>query len=602
MDRAPRRAGGPVRDRKTMIRFGRYVLPYWRRETVVLSLLIVGTLTTLAPPYLMKVIIDDIFPFKEFDLLVPVLAALFAATMVGALSMFGVDYLYNWVSNRVMRDIRNDFFAHLVRLPQGFFEEQKAGDLIFRINNGVNQIQFILSASVLRLVHSVLVLVGISAMLCWLNAWLFLVAIAAVPFFVLNVQYFQSRIRRVTEAGQKKHAEIMEFFKERFENVKLIQCFNGHAHEQQRLGGHLGQLIDINMEGAVFAATMRAISTGLMALMPLLVFGWGGYQVMAGTMTLGAIIAFLNYLLRIFGPIQSLNGLYIDLVKAGVSMGRVMDLMSVRNEAQLQVEPTRSPRVDRAIAFEGVSFAYNGTAVLDGLDLELETGKSYGLFGPSGCGKSTLVNLLLRFLGPDEGRITADDVDLQSVEADELRRKVALVPQETLLFHDTVEANLRYGSWDASPEQVGEAVAATGMADLLAGKSGEASAVIGDRGMQLSGGQKQRLAIARALTRQAEVLVMDEATSALDAESERQVLRSIAAVYRDRTLIVVSHRPDVLREVDEVICLDGGRVVERGSHEELMMSRGYYWRMQQDPMPQEPMPQEPGQQQEVASA
>jgi ABC-type multidrug transport system fused ATPase/permease subunit len=565
-----------------LIRFTRYLLPYWEQEALILALLIAGTLTTLAPPYVMKVIIDDVFALRESSLLVPALAALFGATLVGVLAMFGVDYLYNWVSNRVMRDIRDDFFAHLIRLPQAFFQEQKAGDIIFRINNDVNQIQFILSASVLRLVHAVLVLVGISVMLCWLNVWLYLVALVAMPLFVLNVQYFQGRIRQVTEAGQRQHASIMEFFKERFENVKLIQCFRGHGHESGRLEALLARLIDINMEGAVYGGSMRAISTVLVALMPLLVFGWGGYQVMSGAMTLGAIIAFLNYLMRVFDPVQSLNGLYMDLVKAGVSMRRVMDFMSTPSELQLQKQPTVPLTLEGSLSFQGVSFGYSGTRVLDGLDLDLKLGNSYGLFGPSGCGKSTLVNLLLRFCTPDAGSIRVGGVDVQSTEIDELRRHMSLVPQETLLFHDTVEANIRYGSWEAPPAVRGRALTASGM-DLLAGSlAGNGRSMVGDRGMQLSGGQKQRLAIARALMADAPLLVMDEATSALDAESERQVLRAVRQTYQGRTLLVISHRPDVLREMDEVICLKNGAVVERGHHDELLVRRGFYWRALHD--------------------
>lgn len=571
-----------MRDWHVVSRFGRYLIPYWKQEVLVLCLLIIGTVTTLAPPYLMKVIIDDVFPYREYARLFPVLAALLATAAVGALAMFGVDYLYSWISNRVMQDIRHDFFAHLLRLPQRFYHEQKAGDIIFRINNDVNQIQFILAGSMLRLVHSVLVLVGVSAILCWLNYQLFLVAVLAIPVFAVNIQWYQSRIRLVTEEGQRKHAQIMDFFKVCFENVKLIQCFNGHEHERTRLRQHINQLIAINMRGAVYAASMRAISTGLVSLMPLLVFGWGGYKVMSGAMTLGTVVAFLSYLLRVFDPIQSLNGLYLDLVRAGVSMKRVMDFADVPNELQSHTERRPLPEHPTRIAFDSVVFGYNGVPVLNKLSLEFRRGRSYGLCGRSGCGKSTLVNLLLRLDAPQEGRILLDDVDLQSVDVDKLRASVALVPQETLLFQDTVLANLCYGSWVPKDSDITRVMDTSGLSESLTQQSADMNTSIGDRGMQLSGGQKQRLAIARALMKEAELLVLDEATSALDAESERRVLESIRASYTDKTLIVVSHRPGVLQMVDEVICLADGRVAERGTHTELTARNGFYQSMLQD--------------------
>lgn len=559
-------------------RFARYLLPYWRQGTVVLVLLCVSTACSLAPPYLMKVIIDEVFPSQDFELLVLVLCVLFGLSVFGALTMFGVDYLYNWIGCQIMSDLRHGFFDHLMRLPQAFYDTQRSGDVLFRINQDVARIQFILSATLLRLLHSTVSLVAISAMLCWLNAWLFAVSLVMIPLFLVNLRYFQPRIRAVVDAGQKKQAELVDFLKERLESVKLIQGFNGYPHERGRLTGIIQPLIGINMQEAVYQGTMGGISTLLVSLSPLLVFGWGGYQIIAGTMTLGAVIAFLNYLLRIFGPIQQLNTTYIDLVRAGVSMRRVVEFMDMPNELQLHAE--REPLEARgAIAFEGVSFGYNGTPVLEGLELVLEPGRCYGLCGPSGCGKSTLVNLLLRFSEAEEGRVTVGGTDLRRADVDDLRSKVALVPQETLLLHDTLDGNLRYGSWAATEEGVERAAEVAGLTELL-GEAGR-EAPIGDRGVQLSGGQKQRLAIARALLRDADVLVLDEATSALDAESERRVIEGIRREYAGRTMVVVSHRASVLAQTDEVVCLVAGKVVERGSHEELLDRRGWYHRLLQ---------------------
>ena len=567
------------KNRHVFYHFFKFLKPYWVHQSIVFVLMILGTVSSLAFPYIMKIIIDDVFPNKDYELLIFILLLLLGVTVGNIIISFCSNYLFAWINNRIMLDIRSHIFDYLIQLPLSFYDRNKSGDVVYRMSNEVDRIQSFITSSALNLVHSLLTLLGLTVALCWLNWQLFLLSIIVIPFLILNILYFQPKIKDITERGRKKGSEVMSYLIERFESVQLIQVYNAYHYENNRLLSQLNGLMDISMQNITYSGVMRSISRFLTSLTPAIILGWGGHKVMLGIMSLGALVAFLQYLSRLFEPFRNLNHLYVELIRVSVSMKRVFEFLEI--DIQKTTDgPAASPfSFQKEIAFTNLNFGYNGQPVLQDFSLRLEKGKKYALVGSSGCGKSSLVNLLCRFYESDTGAITIDHTPLTQIKLYDLREHIGLVTQENQVFHDTIWNNILYSKPESTPEEINQAIRLTGLDGFIEKAEDGALTLIGDRGNTLSVGQRQRIAIARAILRDSDILILDEATSALDSESEGKIIANLQDLYEDKTMIVISHRLSTIQQVDEVICLAEGRVVEQGAHEELMEKKGYYWRL-----------------------
>lgn len=550
-------------------RFVRFLVPYWFNSSIVLLSLLFVTVSSLAPPYIMKIIIDDVLPSKEFNWLFIAIVVLLSIILTNLILSFISDYLYARVSNYIVRDIRVELFKHLIHLPLGFHNKQKTGDLIFRLNSDVGVVQSVLTSSMLRFLHNVLTLIGLVAVLCWINTTLFLLSVIVIPFFVADLLYFQPKIRKTVESIQQQGSDIFSYVIERFNNVPLIQFSNSDGYETHRFRSALNDLIIFSMRNVLYSASMRTVSSGLVALTPVFIMGWGGYQVMQGAMTIGTLIAFLQYTSRLFGPISGLHDLYMDLVRGLVSMRRVLEFMQL--PTQEAMHNGHKPFVyQHTIELQDVHFRFGDQPILQGVNLKLVKGKSYALVGMSGSGKTTLANMLCGFYQPDQGRILIDGVPFEEISLRELRAHIGLVSQHVHLFNDAVGDNIRYGNFKCEPAEVERVSEQVGLNGL------DMQTEIGEQGVQLSGGQCQRIALARTLLQSVDLLILDEATAALDAESEAALFQRIQHLYRDQTILLISHRLSAVQDVDEVICLSKGQVVEQGPPEVLRQQPGYY--------------------------
>ena len=559
--------------------FLKFLRPYWVHQSIVFVLMILGTVSSLAFPYIMKIIIDEVFPNKDYELLIWILLLLLGITVGNIIIGFCSNYLFAWINNRIMLDIRSHLFDHLIQLPLSFYDRNKSGDVVYRMSNEVDRIQSFITSSALSLVHSLLTLLGLTVALCWLNWQLFLFSIIVIPFLVLNILYFQPKIKDITERGRKKGSEVMSYLIECFETVQLIQVYNAYNYENNRLWSQLNSLLDINMQNVTYSGAMRSISRFLTSLTPAIILGWGGHKVMLGVMSLGALVAFLQYLSRLFEPFRNINRLYIALIRVSVSMKRVFEFLEIDVQKKTDESATSPFSFQKEIAFANLNFGYNGQLVLKDFNLRLEKGKKYALVGSSGCGKSSLVNLLCRFYESDTGAITIDHTPILNIKLYELREHIGLVTQENQVFHDTIWDNIRYGKLESTPEEVYRAIRLTGLDEFIEKVKNETQMPIGDRGNTLSAGQKQRIAIARAILKDSDILILDEATSALDSESEGEIIANLQDLYEDKTMIVISHRLSTIQQVDEVIYLDKGRVVEKGTPDELVEKKGHYWHL-----------------------
>jgi len=562
---------------KVYIKFLKYLKPYWFKEIVLLILMCVTSAGTLASPYILKIIIDDVFPAKDFTLLIKILLILVGINIVRLTVGYISDYLHEWISNRVMLDIRMDLFNKLLKYPMSFFDKEKPGDITHRIYDETNTVQNMLTGSLVRFIRSTLTLIGLIIALSLLNFKLFIISMLVVPFIILNMRYFQPKVHENVEKSREKDADILNYLVERLKNIKLIKNYNRYNYENLNLYEKIRELINYRIKTTKYSSFTQNLSTFFITLSPVIIFGFGGKQVITGAMTLGSLIAFIQYLNRIFRPFRDLMGLYWELVRTSVSMKRIfeyLDLPIQKNDGSI-----KNIDFNRIVQFENTYFAYNGNYVLKNLNLQIYPGKKYALVGASGCGKSTLINLLCRFYEPQSGAIKIGDKNIDEFDLHSLRQKIALVPQDHELFSDSIKNNLLYSNPDASYEEMLLASKIVGLNEYLKSSDNGFDEPVGDKGNNLSGGQKQRIAIAQGILKNSEVIVLDEATSALDSERERQIFTNIAKLFNNKTVILISHRLSAVKYADEIICLRKGKVVEKGTHKELINLKGVYYEL-----------------------
>ena len=370
---------------RLFLRFAGYLKPYWGKELILLILMILAGAGTLVSPYVLKIIIDTVFPAKDYSLLIQILLILLGINVLRLGISYLSDYLFVWVSNHITRDIRMDLFRHLMQLPISFFNKNKTGDLVHRINSEVNSIQSILTGTVVRLINSSCTIVGLTIMLSILNWRLFLLSMIVMPFIFLNTRRFQPKIQKNVKQGREKDSDILSFLMERFSNIKLIKSYVRQDYESNKLLKKIEELIGLNLKNVRLTATTRNITMLFTMTVPILIFGVGGKQVMAGTMTIGALVAFIQYMNRIFDPFRDLMGLYLDAIRASVSMQRVFDLIEVAPE---DTKGEKNIPMRKDIIFHRVHFSYDQLPVLQDFSFTFHYGKNMPWLVAAAVGKA----------------------------------------------------------------------------------------------------------------------------------------------------------------------------------------------------------------------
>jgi ABC-type multidrug transport system fused ATPase/permease subunit len=539
--------------------------------------MIIASAGTLVSPYILKVIIDEIIPAKELMYLIQILLFLVGINIVRLLLDFYSNYLYAWVSNHIILDIRLELFERILHFPLAFLDKNKTGDITHRINEEVNVVQGMLTGSIVRFIKNILTLIGLTIALCLLNYKLFIVSILVVPFVLLNTSIFRPKIHNLIKKSREKDSDILGFFVERFNNMKLIKSFNRYHYEGEKLNSKGKELLELNIKTSILSSGTQNITGFLISLSPLIIFALGGQNVMTGSMTVGSLIAFIQYLNRIFSPVNDFMYLYWDLIRTSVSMRRIFEFLEIPTEPISK--ELKHIDLNKNITFKNVEFKYDEEIILQNFQLELEHGKIYAIVGTSGCGKSTIVNLLCRFYNIGEGTITFGDKNIEDIDPHELRKHIAIISQDNQLFHDSILENIRYGKLDCSKQEIENVINLVGLDDFIRLSTDGEDSIIGNEGTKISGGQKQRIAIARALLKNADLIVLDEATSALDSESENNIFNNVLNLFKGKTIIFISHRLSAVKNVDEIICLNSGRIAEKGNHNDLVNLRGTYWEL-----------------------
>jgi ATP-binding cassette subfamily B protein len=541
------------------------------RGRMLLSLLLVPLppALTAAGVYLFKVLVDDVLTPHDYRLFLPVAAAYLAITAVGGLVGFADEYLTAWVGERFVTGLRVRLFAHLQRVSVGWFERHQLGDVLTRLTEDVAAIEQ-------------LVLTGVNMTLTYAFQVLFfagtLASFVAAPAFLLLARTFSSRIQSASRERRRRSGSITAVAEENLANLALVQAYDRGDAEVERFaeenrGAFAAQMLALRLEALFepFSGLVEAV--GLLVVM-----GAAVYELAQGAITLGGLLAFLTFLTQLYGPVQGFAGLSNTLYTAAAGAERILELLDQEPGVPEAEHPRPLDRAVGVIGFEGVGFAYPGAArpSLRNVSLRLPPGSKVAIVGPSGAGKSTLTKLLLRSYDPDRGRITLDGLDLRSLALSDLRRNVSAVLQESLVLDGTVAENIRWGKPDATDDEVRAAAMAADAHEFIERLDHGYATRVGQRGRPLSGGQRQRIAIARAMIRDAPVLLLDEPTTGLDAASGQRVLAPLRRLMAGRTTIIISHDLLTVTDADAIIVLEAGAVSAVGTHEQLLATSPTY--------------------------
>ncbi len=566
---APRRRVGEL------ARLRGFLAPHAARIAVALLALVVAAGAVLALGQGLRYVIDAGFGAGDAVSLNGALAAFIGIAVVMSIASYTRFYLMMTTGERVITDIRRAVFDHIVELPAAFFEGTRTGEIISRLTNDVTLLQSVVSSGISMFLRNALMMAGAIVMLVITSPKLAALILAGVPLTLVPILLVGRRVRRLSRVSQDRVADVSAYIDEALHEIRTVQAYVHEAEDRRRFAeraeaAYASAVDRVRERGLLFAAVL------LIAFCAIAVILWiGGHDVLAGKLTAGELSAFVFYAAIVASGAGTVSEVWGDLQRAAGATERIVELLETR--------PAALPaRVAGNVRFDRVRFAYPArpeVPALDGFTLEVRPGERVALVGPSGAGKSTVFALLLRFYDLQEGRITLDGADIASCDPRAVRRALALVPQDPVIFAASVADNVRYGRPEATDEEVRAACAAAYALEFIERLPQGFDTYLGERGVRLSGGQRQRLSIARALLADRPVLLLDEATSSLDAESERAVQLALAELMRGRTTIAIAHRLATVQHADRIVVLEHGRIVAEGSHAELLREGGLYARL-----------------------
>ena len=562
---------------KSYLRLLAYIGPYKKRLAEAFVCIVVAAAANLYLPWVIKDMIDKVLAARDMEMLNLICVGIVVIFFVRGIFYYGQGYLVSYIGQRVIVDVRDVLFRKLQRMPISFFDRHQTGEIMSYISNDVAALQSALVERMVEALTESAIFFGSLAMMVLLDWKLSILTLVTVPLVGLAMDFFGRKVRWAGSVIQARMSDITALMQESISSERVVKSFVREDFEIDRFHEQNELNFRAQMKDAQLSSLLTPTVEFLAALAVTVIIWFGGKEVVDGVITAGTLVAFLTYAVNLANPVKRLSRIYAQIQKAMAGADRVFALLDTEETVTSAPDAKVLPPVEGRVAFSNVDFSYReDVPALTGVTLAAEPGQMIAFVGPSGAGKSTVANLIPRFYDVTGGSITVDGYDVRDVTTDSLRTQIGLVPQETVLFSATVRENIRYGRLDAADEEIEAAARDANAHDFIMALPEGYDTEIGERGATLSGGQRQRIAIARAILKDPKILILDEATSALDTESEKIVQAALDRLMVGRTSFVIAHRLSTIINADRIYVLDGGRIREQGTHEELLAAGGLY--------------------------
>jgi len=546
---------------------------------MVCSLVIAAS--TAVSAYLIKPAIDEIFFKKDATMLFIIPIAVIFVYLLRGLGMYGQEYLMNYVGGSIIKRLRDSLYHHIQDLSLSFFQEEKTGTLMSRITYDVNIVKTMVSTAVTGALRDCFTIVGLTFVIFYQDWKMALFAFIIFPLAFFPVVEFGRRVRRVSTGVQEAMADLSSFLHETIAGNKIVKAFGMESYEKGRFFDRTNKLFKLEMRSVIAKSLSSPIMEFLGGLGIAFVIWYGGSKVIEGTSTAGTFFSFMAAVIMLYDPVKKLAQLNNAVQQGLAASDRIFDIIDRESDIKEDPEPIVIKRGHHQVTFRNVFFQYDELMVLKNINLEVKSGEILALVGMSGGGKTSLVNLIPRFYDVSNGSILIDDTDIRKASIKSLRDQIAIVTQDPILFNDTIRNNIAYGNPDASEEDIEQVAKAAYAYNFIQSFPVKFETTIGELGGRLSGGEKQRICIARALLKDAPILILDEATSSLDAESEMLVQKALENLMKGRTTFVIAHRLSTVAYAHRIIVIVDGQIVEEGKHEDLMALQGEYYKLYQ---------------------
>jgi len=556
----------------TLKRILSFSMPYWRQLVTMATLMVVGTLINLVPPQITRILIDDVLLSPDQANRLPWLVGMLALVMIisSAIAIYRAR-MGIWVGCHITNDIQSRAFNHLQALSLSYFNKQQTGALMSRVNNDARQMQGFLVEGIQYTVVNLLTVIGVAAVLIWMNPFLGILVLLPTPFVVLLSAYIWRRIGRRFRLLWVAMASVTSYLNDALSGIRVIKAFGREEAEKDKFSRRLGHARSRMIEAEQTWQTLVPILNLIVQSSLVLVWYFGAFEVYGGNLTVGGLVAYVGYLGMIYGPLQLLTRLNDWLTRSLTASARVFEVLDTELDVEEKSGATPLPEAKGDVVLQNVTFGYEKhQPVLKKVNLHIPAGEMVGLVGKSGAGKSTLINLIGRLYDVDEGAIFLDGHDVRDIRVNDLRRHIGFVLQDTFLFNGTVSENIAYARPDASQEELMQAAVSANAHSFIMNLPDAYDTIVGERGTRLSGGERQRIAIARALLQNPRILILDEATSSVDTETEAKIQQALAHLVKGRTTLAIAHRLSTLRHASKLVVMKDGEVAEEGTHNELM--------------------------------
>ena len=565
--------------KEILFRIFKYFKPFWKQMILAITLLFIVSVLGLVTPIMTKNIIDKALPEKSMYLLIVFILTCIIATISKELVSVGQNYINTWISKHIIYNMKNEMYRHLQHMSMDFFSLSKPGEITTRITSDIEGIQDIFKTTIVNALSSILTLITTMVALFTMNWKMAIISILILPIFILPTRKVGKYRWKVALDSQERLSELNQLIQETLSvsGAILMKIFTKEKESYEEFERTNKKVINLQIKetlaGRWFFMTMSVFTT----IGPMIIYLYGGYLFMEDKMSIGEIVAFVALLDRLYKPVTQLSNIHIDVTRSLALFQRIFDYFDMEEESKDREDAINLEKVNGNIEFKDVCFSYKkDLQVLHDINFEIKPGTMTALVGASGVGKTTVTNLIPRLYEVSKGRINIDGYDTRDITLQSLRNQIGIVMQEPYLFNDTIEANLRYGREDVTYEEIVEACKAAYIHDFIMSLPQNYKTIVGNRGIKLSGGEKQRISIARVILKNPKIIILDEATSALDSVSEMYIQKALVPLLKGRTSIVIAHRLSTILSADNILVFEGGRIIQSGSHKELLHEGGLY--------------------------